>query len=208
MCISVHAWKRKGNYDFLCGTKTGEKAWNEIIINASIIIKKSRYCTPGAPAVRQLLSASRAHHISSSLMDGCMWWFPAGFLHHGDISRAVSKAEARAVGTIIHEVIDGIAPDVTLTLTGGFRRYRVGQCGCFRWNLKNTSCCVNGVNARLSVCSFILSILFLCQRCAFQNVHLRNDVLKLFILATLYVLKYVCNFIWNKTPRTPAPSSL
>ncbi|XP_037544145.1 DNA nucleotidylexotransferase [Nematolebias whitei] len=46
----------------------------------------------------------------------------SGFLHHGDISRAVSKAEARAVGTIIDEVIHGISPDVTLTLTGGFRR--------------------------------------------------------------------------------------
>ncbi|KAM6956184.1 DNA nucleotidylexotransferase [Aplochiton taeniatus] len=46
----------------------------------------------------------------------------AGFLYHGDISRAVSKAEAQALGSIIGEVVHSIAADAILTLTGGFRR--------------------------------------------------------------------------------------
>ncbi|XP_037829328.1 DNA nucleotidylexotransferase [Kryptolebias marmoratus] len=46
----------------------------------------------------------------------------SGFLHYGDISRAVSKAEARAVGNIIDEAVRAITPDAMLTLTGGFRR--------------------------------------------------------------------------------------
>lgn len=49
---------------------------------------------------------------------------PAGFLHYGDISRAVSKAEARALGNIIDEAVHAITPDAVLALTGGFRRYK------------------------------------------------------------------------------------
>uniref|UniRef100_A0A673CAV7 Deoxynucleotidyltransferase, terminal n=1 Tax=Sphaeramia orbicularis TaxID=375764 RepID=A0A673CAV7_9TELE len=48
----------------------------------------------------------------------------SGFLHYGDISRAVSKAEARALGNIIDEAAHAITPDAVLALTGGFRRYR------------------------------------------------------------------------------------
>lgn len=51
-------------------------------------------------------------------------FFPAGFLHYGDISRAVSKAEAQALGNIIDEAVHAITPDAILTLTGGFRRYK------------------------------------------------------------------------------------
>uniref|UniRef100_A0A3Q1I5L4 DNA nucleotidylexotransferase n=1 Tax=Anabas testudineus TaxID=64144 RepID=A0A3Q1I5L4_ANATE len=46
----------------------------------------------------------------------------SGFLHYGDISRAVSKAEARALGNIIDEAVHAITPDGILALTGGFRR--------------------------------------------------------------------------------------
>ncbi|XP_032408301.1 DNA nucleotidylexotransferase [Xiphophorus hellerii] len=46
----------------------------------------------------------------------------SGFLHYGDISRAVSKAEARAVGNIIDEAVHVITPNAILALTGGFRR--------------------------------------------------------------------------------------
>uniref|UniRef100_A0A667ZPK8 DNA-directed DNA/RNA polymerase mu n=1 Tax=Myripristis murdjan TaxID=586833 RepID=A0A667ZPK8_9TELE len=49
-------------------------------------------------------------------------FFPAGFLHYGDISRAVSEAEARALGNIIDEAVRAITPDAVLALTGGFRR--------------------------------------------------------------------------------------
>uniref|UniRef100_A0A3Q3W361 DNA nucleotidylexotransferase n=1 Tax=Mola mola TaxID=94237 RepID=A0A3Q3W361_MOLML len=45
-----------------------------------------------------------------------------GFLHYGDISRPVSKAEAQALTNIIDEVIRTITPDAVLALTGGFRR--------------------------------------------------------------------------------------
>ncbi|KAF0027198.1 hypothetical protein F2P81_019939 [Scophthalmus maximus] len=45
-----------------------------------------------------------------------------GFLHYKDISRAVSKAEARALGNIIDEAVHAITPDAVLALTGGFRR--------------------------------------------------------------------------------------
>uniref|UniRef100_A0A8C5E791 DNA-directed DNA/RNA polymerase mu n=1 Tax=Gouania willdenowi TaxID=441366 RepID=A0A8C5E791_GOUWI len=47
-----------------------------------------------------------------------------GFLHYGDISRAVSKAEAQALGNIIDETVHAITSDALLTLTGGFRRYK------------------------------------------------------------------------------------
>uniref|UniRef100_A0A8C5EAJ7 BRCT domain-containing protein n=1 Tax=Gouania willdenowi TaxID=441366 RepID=A0A8C5EAJ7_GOUWI len=50
--------------------------------------------------------------------------FPTGFLHYGDISRAVSKAEAQALGNIIDETVHAITSDALLTLTGGFRRYK------------------------------------------------------------------------------------
>ncbi|XP_069001342.1 DNA nucleotidylexotransferase [Embiotoca jacksoni] len=46
----------------------------------------------------------------------------SGFLHYGDISRAVSKAEAHALGNIIDEAVHAITPDAILALTGGFRR--------------------------------------------------------------------------------------
>ncbi|KAF3708582.1 DNA nucleotidylexotransferase [Channa argus] len=46
----------------------------------------------------------------------------SGFLHYGDISRSVSKAEARALGNVIDEVARAITPDAILALTGGFRR--------------------------------------------------------------------------------------
>ncbi|KAM6916032.1 DNA nucleotidylexotransferase [Xenentodon cancila] len=46
----------------------------------------------------------------------------SGFLHYGDISRAVSKAEAQALGNIIDEAAHAITPDAILALTGGFRR--------------------------------------------------------------------------------------
>ncbi|XP_023819242.2 DNA nucleotidylexotransferase [Oryzias latipes] len=46
----------------------------------------------------------------------------SGFLHYGDISRHVSKAEALALGNIIDEAVHAIAPNGILTLTGGFRR--------------------------------------------------------------------------------------
>ncbi|CAJ1066958.1 DNA nucleotidylexotransferase [Xyrichtys novacula] len=46
----------------------------------------------------------------------------SGFLHYGDISRAVSKAEARALRSIIDEAVHVITPDAVLALTGGFRR--------------------------------------------------------------------------------------
>uniref|UniRef100_A0A3P8S8J3 DNA nucleotidylexotransferase n=1 Tax=Amphiprion percula TaxID=161767 RepID=A0A3P8S8J3_AMPPE len=46
----------------------------------------------------------------------------SGFLHYGDISRAVSKAEAQALGNIIDEAVHVITTDAILALTGGFRR--------------------------------------------------------------------------------------
>ncbi|XP_041865513.1 DNA nucleotidylexotransferase [Melanotaenia boesemani] len=46
----------------------------------------------------------------------------SGFLHYRDISRAVSKAEAWALGNIIDEAVRAITPDAILALTGGFRR--------------------------------------------------------------------------------------
>uniref|UniRef100_A0A672HH56 DNA-directed DNA/RNA polymerase mu n=1 Tax=Salarias fasciatus TaxID=181472 RepID=A0A672HH56_SALFA len=46
----------------------------------------------------------------------------SGFLHYGDISRAVSKAEARALGNLIDEAVRAVTPDAVLALTGGFRR--------------------------------------------------------------------------------------
>ncbi|KAL0964281.1 hypothetical protein UPYG_G00321690 [Umbra pygmaea] len=46
----------------------------------------------------------------------------AGFLYYRDISKAVSKAEAKALGRIIEETVHSIVPDAILDLTGGFRR--------------------------------------------------------------------------------------
>ncbi|KAM9727010.1 DNA nucleotidylexotransferase isoform 1-T1 [Menidia menidia] len=46
----------------------------------------------------------------------------SGFLHYGDISKAVSKAEAQALGSIIDEAVHAITPDGVVALTGGFRR--------------------------------------------------------------------------------------
>ncbi|XP_068423825.1 DNA nucleotidylexotransferase [Clinocottus analis] len=46
----------------------------------------------------------------------------SGFLHYGDISRAVSKAEARSLRNIIDGAARAITPTAILALTGGFRR--------------------------------------------------------------------------------------
>ncbi|XP_042358609.1 DNA nucleotidylexotransferase isoform X2 [Plectropomus leopardus] len=46
----------------------------------------------------------------------------SGFLHYGDISRAVSKAEAQSLRNIIDEAVHAITPAAILALTGGFRR--------------------------------------------------------------------------------------
>ncbi|XP_077585834.1 DNA nucleotidylexotransferase [Stigmatopora nigra] len=46
----------------------------------------------------------------------------SGFLHYGDISRVVTKAEALALGNIIDEAVHLITSDAVITLTGGFRR--------------------------------------------------------------------------------------
>ncbi|KAM3606837.1 uncharacterized protein V6R79_024164 [Siganus canaliculatus] len=46
----------------------------------------------------------------------------SGFLHYGDISRAVSRAEAQALTNIIDEAVHTITPNAVLALTGGFRR--------------------------------------------------------------------------------------
>ncbi|XP_061914742.1 DNA nucleotidylexotransferase [Entelurus aequoreus] len=46
----------------------------------------------------------------------------SGFLHYGDISRAVTKAEAQALGNIIDEAVHMITSDCIVALTGGFRR--------------------------------------------------------------------------------------
>ncbi|XP_049456426.1 DNA nucleotidylexotransferase [Epinephelus fuscoguttatus] len=46
----------------------------------------------------------------------------SGFLHYEDISRAVSKAEARSLRNIIDEAVHAITPAAMLALTGGFRR--------------------------------------------------------------------------------------
>ncbi|XP_037637340.1 DNA nucleotidylexotransferase [Sebastes umbrosus] len=46
----------------------------------------------------------------------------SGFLHYGDISRAVSKAEARSLGNIIDEAVHAITPAAVIALTGGFCR--------------------------------------------------------------------------------------
>ncbi|XP_077351120.1 DNA nucleotidylexotransferase isoform X2 [Festucalex cinctus] len=46
----------------------------------------------------------------------------SGFLHYGDISRVVTKAEAQALGNIIDEAVRLITSDVVIALTGGFRR--------------------------------------------------------------------------------------
>uniref|UniRef100_A0A4W5M5B0 DNA-directed DNA polymerase X domain-containing protein n=1 Tax=Hucho hucho TaxID=62062 RepID=A0A4W5M5B0_9TELE len=46
----------------------------------------------------------------------------AGFLYYRDISKAVCKAEAKALRSIIEETAHWIAPESILALTGGFRR--------------------------------------------------------------------------------------
>nr|XP_061794354.1 DNA nucleotidylexotransferase-like [Nerophis lumbriciformis] len=46
----------------------------------------------------------------------------SGFLHYGDISRAVTKAEAQALGNIIDEAAHLITSDAVIAMTGGFRR--------------------------------------------------------------------------------------
>ncbi|XP_061818518.1 DNA nucleotidylexotransferase isoform X2 [Nerophis lumbriciformis] len=46
----------------------------------------------------------------------------SGFLHYGDISRAVTKAEAQALGNVIDEAVHMITSDCIVALTGGFRR--------------------------------------------------------------------------------------
>ncbi|XP_054654777.1 DNA nucleotidylexotransferase [Dunckerocampus dactyliophorus] len=46
----------------------------------------------------------------------------SGFLHYGDISRAVTKAEAQALGNIIDKAVHLITSDGIIALTGGFRR--------------------------------------------------------------------------------------
>ncbi|XP_076142101.1 DNA nucleotidylexotransferase isoform X1 [Alosa pseudoharengus] len=46
----------------------------------------------------------------------------AGFLYYADISRAVTKAEAQAVGRIVEEAVHQISPNASVVLTGGFRR--------------------------------------------------------------------------------------
>uniref|UniRef100_A0A8D0ALI5 Deoxynucleotidyltransferase, terminal n=1 Tax=Sander lucioperca TaxID=283035 RepID=A0A8D0ALI5_SANLU len=51
-----------------------------------------------------------------------------GFLHYGDITRAVSKAEARSLRNIIDEAVRAITPAAIVALTGGFRRYM--SCPC------------------------------------------------------------------------------
>ncbi|XP_069045072.1 DNA nucleotidylexotransferase isoform X2 [Lepisosteus oculatus] len=51
----------------------------------------------------------------------------AGFLYYDDISAAVCKAEAQAIGQIVEETVRLIAPDAIVTLTGGFRRGK--ECG-------------------------------------------------------------------------------
>lgn len=118
-----------------------KKKW---IINAfhfaAVVLCLQRSNTGG-----RLLSARRTHPIftlplihSDSPVPRSKWlwlmagfqtnnhvvFFPAGFLHYGDISRAVSKAEAQALGNIIDEAVRAITPDAILTLTGGFRRYK------------------------------------------------------------------------------------
>ncbi|TSK22630.1 DNA nucleotidylexotransferase [Bagarius yarrelli] len=46
----------------------------------------------------------------------------AGFQYYDDISKPVSKAEAEALSRIIVEIAGCVNPEVTVTLTGGFRR--------------------------------------------------------------------------------------
>ncbi|XP_029306047.1 DNA nucleotidylexotransferase [Cottoperca gobio] len=46
----------------------------------------------------------------------------SGFLHYGDISRAVSKAEALSLRNIIDGAVHAITPAAAVALTGGFRR--------------------------------------------------------------------------------------
>ncbi|KAM8851736.1 DNA nucleotidylexotransferase [Synchiropus picturatus] len=46
----------------------------------------------------------------------------SGFLYYGDISRAVSKAEARALGGVIDQAVRMITSSGVVSLTGGFRR--------------------------------------------------------------------------------------
>lgn len=62
--------------------------------------------------------------MAGSHTDTHVVFSPVGFLHYGDISRAVSKAEARALTNVIDEAVHTITPDAVIALTGGFRRYK------------------------------------------------------------------------------------
>ncbi|KAM8858848.1 DNA nucleotidylexotransferase [Spinachia spinachia] len=63
--------------------------------------------------------------FSDILADGSILLNPmqqSGFLHYGDISRAVSKAEARSLRNIIDGAARAITPAAKVALTGGFCR--------------------------------------------------------------------------------------
>uniref|UniRef100_A0A668ULF9 BRCT domain-containing protein n=1 Tax=Oreochromis aureus TaxID=47969 RepID=A0A668ULF9_OREAU len=79
-------------------------------------------CLQRANTGGRLLSARRTHPIFTLPLIHSDSPLPRSFLHYGDISRAVSKAEAQALGNIIDEAVHAITPDAILTLTGGFRR--------------------------------------------------------------------------------------
>ncbi|KAF4090525.1 hypothetical protein AMELA_G00052930 [Ameiurus melas] len=67
----------------------------------------------GLRSLEQIVSDSSIHLNKMQI---------AGFQYYEDISKPVSKAEAEAVGHIIKEIAGCFSPDVTMTLTGGFRR--------------------------------------------------------------------------------------
>ncbi|RXN02050.1 DNA nucleotidylexotransferase [Acipenser ruthenus] len=46
----------------------------------------------------------------------------AGFLYYDDISRAVSRDEASAIGQIVEDTVHLLVPDALVVVTGGFRR--------------------------------------------------------------------------------------
>ncbi|MGH0115555.1 UNVERIFIED_CONTAM: hypothetical protein FKN15_024885 [Acipenser sinensis] len=46
----------------------------------------------------------------------------AGFLYYDDISRAVSRDEASAIGQIVEDTVHLFVPDALVVVTGGFRR--------------------------------------------------------------------------------------
>ncbi|KAM9477084.1 DNA nucleotidylexotransferase isoform 1-T1 [Clarias gariepinus] len=67
----------------------------------------------GLRSLEQIISDSSIHLNRMQI---------AGFKYYEDISKPVSKAEAEAVGQIIEEIAGCFCPDVTITVTGGFRR--------------------------------------------------------------------------------------